>query len=249
MSRTQTQPQPGQSSRARAAAGCVHGAGCSIRTVLLIGPTTWDATELPRLVTHLGYHIVSAGSDVSEHPESFDALAFIDRAVMEYSGRGLDGVIASDDYPGSLVGAAIAEELGLPGPSMRAVLQCQHKYYARVSQRVAVPEATPRFWLIDPTASPETVSALPYPFFVKPVKSYFSLLADRVDGPADLTRVVQASEHHRRHFVKPFDQLMNRYTALPLGGGHLLAEDLLDGAHVTVEGYVITDLATSRPRL
>lgn len=198
----------------------------------------WDACELPRAAARSGVAVEPYGTDVSERPGEFDALRFIDEAVTSFRARRPDGVMASDDYPGSLVAAAIARELGLRGPDPAAVLRCQHKYYSRLLQRSTVPGAVPEFTLLDPARLDGEVTALRYPVFVKPVKSFFSILARPVGGPAELRRLAGEAAVHLREFVRPFDQLLARYTTLPLRGGLLLAEEPMRGAQVTVEAYL-----------
>lgn len=168
------------------------------KTILLVCPTMWDEAELPPIVAAGAYRAQMHGTDVSEHPEDFDALDFIDRAVQEFAGRPIDGVMASDDYPGSIVAEAIADQLGLPGPALATVLLCQHKYYSRLAQRAAVPEAVPAFCLIDDEALSPQTSALRFPLFAKPIKSFFSLFAQRVDNLAELTALARRADHHLR---------------------------------------------------
>jgi len=79
----------------------------------------WDEAELPRIERTGRCRVLPCGTDVSEHPEQFDALDFIERAVAASEGKAIDGVMASDDYPGSILAAAIACRLGLPGPHPR----------------------------------------------------------------------------------------------------------------------------------
>lgn len=206
--------------------------------VLLVCPTMWDEAELPAAAARAGMHVEMYGTDVSEHPETFDALEFIDRAVREFRGRGIAGVLASDDYPGSIVAAAIARELGLPGPDPGVLLRCQHKFYSRLDQREAWRDAVPEFKLIDPRDVLDVSRQLTYPVFVKPVKSFFSVLAERVDSGAELASLAWRAGYHVREFVRPFNQLLERYTSLDWNGGYLLVEELLHGAQVTVEGFV-----------
>lgn len=222
------------------------------KTVLLVCPTMWDEAELKlasstdanaaiNAVVNRGdgpsYRVLPHGTDVSEAPERFDAVDFVARTAAEYQGR-VDGVMASDDYPGSIVAAAIARELRLPGPDPAVILGCQHKYHSRVAQRTSVPEAVPAFTLLDPAELERTSATLEYPAFVKPVKSFFSVLAERVDGPDALRSLARRAEPHLREFVKPFDQLRAAYAPALLGGGYLLAEQPLSGCQVTVEGCV-----------
>lgn len=118
------------------------------RRIALICPTMWDEAELPHVVSHGGYEVQPYGADVSEHPEDFDVLGFIEDAVAEFREAKIDGVVASDDYPRSIVAAAIARRLNLPGPSAATILPCQHKYYSRIAQHKVLPEAVPSFALL-----------------------------------------------------------------------------------------------------
>jgi biotin carboxylase len=195
----------------------------------------WDEAELPAIVAADHARVRTFGTDASEHPETFDAEAFIEAAVAIIRAEGLEGVFATDDYPGSMVAAAIAHELGFPGPSPRAVLTCQHKYYSRLAQERSVPEAVPRFALIDPDDI-ESLAAVEFPVFVKPVKSFFSVHAQVVRNRAELEAVLAATRRHLTQFVKPLNQLIARYTDFKHDGGYLIAESVLRGKQVTVEG-------------
>ncbi len=202
-------------------------------------PTAWDAAQLPGL-PRLSVDVETYGDDVEHNPGAFDADRFIAEAVEHLSAIGVDGVTSSGDYPGCLVAAFIARELGLPGPAPESVLRCSHKYYARLAQQAAVPEATPRFELIDPDAFDQDSLTLSFPLFVKPVKSWFSQYARRVDTFDQLRRFVDSPRlrAHLATFVRPFDQLLARFSGFTYHGGYMLAEEVLSGHQVTLEGFV-----------
>jgi len=207
--------------------------------ICLVCPTMRDEAELPGAAVRTGIGVRPFGTDVSEDPASFDAAGFIASAARVIREERLDGVMASDDYPGSIVAAALAHELRLPGPSPAAVLRCQHKYYSRLAQRECVPEAVPGFALVDPQALEATAGKLAYPVFVKPVKSFFSLHAGLVRDAGELRGVADATREHLRGFVKPLDQLLSRYAPFARHcGGYLIAEAPLRGVQVTFEGCV-----------
>jgi biotin carboxylase len=180
------------------------------------------------------------GDDAEHTAAEFDADAFIGEAVEVLGAAGVDGVTSSSDYPGCLVAAFVAHELGLPGPHPDSVLRCSHKYYARLAQTAAVPEATPRFALIDPDDLDEASFGLSFPLFVKPVKSWFSQFARRVDSFDQLFEFVRspAVRSHLARFVRPLDQLLARSGEFTVHGGYMLAEELLCGQEVTLEGFV-----------
>jgi biotin carboxylase len=211
------------------------------KRILVVCPNSWDAAQLaaagPRLEGE--YELLFHGEDAEDDPGAFPLLSFVAEVVERYRGR-IDGVTSSSDYPGCLVASAVAQELGLAGPAPEALLRCSHKYYSRVAQREAVPEATPRFALVDPRRLDRQAPELAFPCFVKPVKSWFSVLAQPV-GSFEELRAFAARPEVRAHltaFVAPFNQFASRYSRLPLDGGYLLAEEVLRGDQVTVEGFV-----------
>jgi len=155
-----------------------------------------------------------------------------------FSGGKLHGVISSDDYPGSVMAAIVAQRLGLPGVSPVASLRCQHKYLSRLEQRRLVPAASPAFTLID-TRCPQT-HGLHYPIFVKPLKSFFSIGASRVDAPAGLERAVREAILPPE-FYRPFNELLGLYPQLAhaeIGARSVIGEVSLRGHQCTLEGYV-----------
>ena len=170
-------------------------------------------------------------------PEAFEIADIeqeIERIVSKYHGMGIDGVVSTDDYPGSTLASIVAERFGLRGVSPRADLLCQHKYHARVAQRVATPEAVPEFELLN---SECRSASLPLPFFIKPVKSFFSIGAYRIDDELSLHQLAKLGTLPERFFA-PFRILFEKYTGLDFGAGRVLAETLLEGQQATFEGYI-----------
>ncbi len=110
----------------------------------------------------------------------------------------------------------------------------------------SVPEATPNFHLIDPDRLGESRRSLEFPVFVKPVKSWFSQLARRIDSFEDLETYALSQEvrHHLLHFVRPLNQLLAAQPEFNLDAAYLLAEQVLVGTQVTVEGYVFDGRTT-----
>jgi biotin carboxylase len=216
------------------------------KRILFIGPLEGDSEELKRPKYRDRFEL--------EHPDdrfyrrpffvpglAFNVLANIDRIVREHRGGRLDGVLGIHDYPAALMSAAIGEALGLPGPSVRSVLTCSHKFYCREAQEQAVPEATPRFGLIDPFRRELGEPPLPYPFFVKPVKGTLSIRARAVhdrQGMEEATRLSWVEKFVAHSVMKPFNEMLDRYTEFERSGDHFIAEELLEGVQVTVDGFV-----------
>jgi biotin carboxylase len=136
------------------------------------------------------------------------------------------------------VASIIAERLGLRGPKVERVLRCEHKYYSRLSQQALVPAHTPPFQIVPPNGlASSTAFELPFPLFLKPVKSCFSINAQQVASLPELQRVAQASRMPEG-FLRPFNDLLKAHTNYEFDASYLLAESLLEGVQVSLEGYV-----------
>lgn len=149
----------------------------------------------------------------------------------------IDGVVSSDDYAGSIFASVVSKHLGLIGPPTESVLTCQHKYYSRVMQNRFIPEATPDFKLIDPEHFKLENFAMQPPLFIKPVKSSFSAYANRVNNHAELENIVKTSLPPEL-YLQLFNWFLNGYSSYDLNANYLLAETLLEGNQVTLEGFV-----------
>jgi biotin carboxylase len=214
------------------------------RKILFLFPQEWDYSALVSLGTE--YEFVFEGFDIFRFPENarllwFDARQYVDRLVRKYARAGLAGVMSTNEQYGALIAAAVADALGLPGTNPAAIIRAQHKYYARLVHRDAVPEATPNFAVFPYRIADHANVGIDYPFFVKPVKAAHSVLARRVDTPDDLRRHLTFYPWEKyiiKRLVRPFNDLMPRYTDFDINPEHLLGESLIAGRHqVTVDGY------------
>ncbi|MFO7858516.1 MAG: ATP-grasp domain-containing protein [Ectothiorhodospiraceae bacterium] len=156
----------------------------------------------------------------------------------------VDGLIHTIDFPVSTIVPILAGEFGLPSASLESVLTCEHKYWARVEQAQVTPEATPPFAAFDPfddDALARLEREVGYPFWIKPVKSFSSYLGFRVDAPADFHAGIQRIRAEISRFREPFDHLLEQVerpaAVQAVGGGDCLAEGIIDGHQVTLEGY------------
>jgi hypothetical protein len=214
------------------------------KRVLVVFPKEWDREEFSR-DEYADYEFVYEGFDLFRFPGAarlltFSAVKFVDRLVETWRGR-IDGVISNNEYFGALIAAAVAERLGLPGTPPDVVVTAQHKYYSRLAQKRIAPEAVPRFSVFPYTVADPGQVGLPFPFFVKPVRATFSVLARRIDDFAALRRHLAFSRLETliiRRLVKPFHDLMPRYTDYTVDVHHLIAEEMLHGQEVNVDGYV-----------
>lgn len=212
---------------------------------LLICPTHRDRRELRRIGLpddRLRTHTYAsdalerlAGAQPGVAVTIADPLDEIERIVARFGDEPLCGVVSADDYPGSTLACIVARRLGLPGPDPAANLLLQHKFHAREAQARLTPEATPPYALLDPAAPLR--NGLEFPMFVKPVKSFFSIGAQAVASSAELL-AADRRWRGKEAFLHPFRRLFEAYAGRPMGAGHLIAEGLLRGRQVTLEGYV-----------
>jgi biotin carboxylase len=209
------------------------------RRVLVVFETQWDRKQLAACADAWDdrVELVFAEPADAACAWDFDVMGLVERAAAGALGR-IDAVLSSSDYPGAHAAAAIAARLGLPGSRPERVIAASHKYYSRIAQERAVPEAVPRFGLVDPER-PAAAAPLAFPCFVKPVKGAFSVHARRVECPDALAAHLAkpAVREFTAEYVHIFNQLVRSLTPLELDGRYFVAEEILEGEAVTVEGF------------
>jgi ATP-grasp domain len=191
-----------------------------VQDVLLVCPQERDLALVRAAGLDERYRVRPVGSDLDSG--AVDPAAVLDEALRLPA----DGAVGTKDRA-ALLAAVVADRRDLPGPSPEALFACQHKPTSREVQRRFVPEATPRFELLNgaPTLEP--------PFFVKPVVGRLSQLARRIDDPADLAELPRHDP-----YLEEYARLAE-LAGLPTDGLHgFVAEELVEGDEVTLEGYV-----------
>ena len=76
---------------------------------------------------------------------------------------------------------------------------------------------------------------------MKPVKATYSVLARRVDSFEELKRHLSFWPFEKfiiKRLVKPFNDLMSWYTDCRVDTHHMIAEELLEGVQLNLDGYV-----------
>jgi hypothetical protein len=197
-----------------------------VQNLLLVCPQERDFALVRSAGLEQRYRVRSVGRDLDSG--EVDLAEVLEQA----SGLPADGAVGTKDRS-ALLAAVFAERRGLPGPTPQALFACQHKPTSRELQRRVVPEATPRFELLNgaPTLRP--------PFFVKPVVGRLSQLARRIDDPDELAELPSLDP-----YLDAYARLAE-LAGLPTDGLHgFLAEELAEGDEVTLEGYVHVGAAT-----
>ncbi|HEX5053115.1 MAG TPA: hypothetical protein VFZ65_15175 [Planctomycetota bacterium] len=203
-------------------------------------PTAWDRQQLlarPELWAE-EFELVLEAPDDADCANDFDVLGCIDAAVRSFAGS-TDGVFSSSDYPGIAVAAAIGTALGLPASHPASIMRAAHKGLARAVQAVQLPLETPAFQVLDPDHLDGVDVVVPFPCYVKPAKGCFSVLARRVEDATQLRAFLRDPlvARYRRDYLRIYCRLVARYLGPGIDGTVFVAEALLRGQLVTVEGY------------
>ncbi|HEX8635607.1 MAG TPA: ATP-grasp domain-containing protein [Pyrinomonadaceae bacterium] len=218
-----------------------------MKNVLILCPTSREYRYLPDVAAAVNCRLVFdefAGDYFDRQlaggrqPEarSLDILSLIETTIERHRERGIGGVTSGVGYPGMPVASIVGERLGLAAPKVERVLRCEHKYYSRMTQQVLTPSATPSFQLVPPTGLTTDTLDIPFPLFLKPVKSCFSINARKVCSLPELRRVA-AGSLLPEGFLRPFNDLLRVHTDYEFDASHLLVETLLEGKQVSLEGY------------
>nr|WP_153305913.1 ATP-grasp domain-containing protein [Desulfogranum mediterraneum] len=187
----------------------------------------------------ISYREIKCGSDFPVR----ELLEHTAQTLTAFDGT-VDAVIGYWDFPVSTVLPIIRRQVGLGGPSLVAVLKCEHKYWSRLIQEEVVPELIPPFQKINPfAAEAPTQCSLDYPFWIKPVKSVLSHLGFLVRNREEFEQSLEKIRSHIGRYAEPFNLILN-HAELPaeierVDGYYCIAEGLISrGRQCTLEGYV-----------
>ena len=216
------------------------------RRILVLFPDEWDraAARDPRYAGR--YEFFFEGFDLFSFPDNarlftFDALAFVERMVRRYRARGVDAVATSDEQFGPFLASLIARGLGLPHTPLDAVLTIQHKFYAREAFQRIAPESNLRFGLVRGGFERPDEVPMAYPFYIKPAKAAFSVLARRVDSFEALYRHTRFGWFERaiiERLVRPFADVMRAHSSFAEDPYCMVCEEVARGRQVTANGFV-----------
>jgi hypothetical protein len=214
--------------------------------VFVVGLDEFHLRQLRTLpgADEIRFHPLFTRAEVKQQ-DSFPVARLLDegrRLLREFPER-VDAVIGYWDFPVSTVLPILRAAVGLPGPTLEAVLQCEHKYWSRLQQAEVVPEQVPPFCAIDPFADdPLAQCPLDFPFWLKPVKGVLSHLGFRIEREADLAEALPIIRANIHRYAEPFNLILSHAELPPevaaVDGWHCIAEGIISNGHqVTQEGY------------
>ncbi|MDX2220097.1 MAG: ATP-grasp domain-containing protein [Burkholderiales bacterium] len=208
----------------------------------------WDEREYSHQRHDGAFRFHHEGFDLFSFPSNarlmwFDILRFVDRMVAKYGGR-VQAVVSNNEQFGALAAALIAQRLGLPGTDPRAILHTQHKFQMRERLRAVMPEANPSYAVFPYTFQTADDLGIEFPFFVKPIKAAYSVLARRVENFAELREHMTFrpfEKHIIKRLVRPFNDAFAVHGGLPesqVDAHWMIGETLLTGEQINVDGLV-----------
>lgn len=164
------------------------------------------------------------------------------RCRLDRSGVTPSGIVSWWDFPVTELAAILAGEHGLPAPTLDALVRSQHKLVSRRLQREVIPEAVPAFEAVDVWSDDAVADLrLPFPFWLKPVRSFRSHLGFRVGSRRDLAAAVRAQRDGLARIVHPYQELLDHASTLDVrrgpGAAWALAEGIVTGRQCTLEGW------------
>jgi biotin carboxylase len=213
--------------------------GCSRRLLLLLPTTTYRTEAFLEAARALGVEVIVASEQRATLQEALpDGLLTLDflkpdvaaREVAEFARRRpLDAVVPVDDLT-TVVGATIAEALGLHANSVESARAARNKRVMReLLGRAGVPE--PQFSVFSLDDGPERVARqVPYPCVVKPTILSGSRGVIRADNPTEL---VTAFRRLEAILTSP------EVSALGEDAREVLVEGFVPGPEVALEGLLV----------
>jgi len=165
-----------------------------------------------------------------------------ERILDDFDGS-IDAIIGFWDFPVTSMVPLLCRKYGLPSASVDSVLSCEHKYWSRHLQSQVIGDI-PRCHAVNPWDEQALDKIqLPYPFWLKPVKSFSSHLAFLIDSEDEFNRALRIIRENIGFIAEPFnwfiDQARRDREFKQIDGWHCIAEEPIRGDQCTLEGYVI----------
>jgi hypothetical protein len=175
--------------------------------------------------------------------QNYDMEALIAKAFQRIDEHGkIDAIVTYYDFPGTNLVPVIADRYRLTAPSLESVLKCEHKYWSRLEQNKVIPRSIPMFAAFDPFDEQafQKIEMIP-PFWIKPIKSFRSFLAYKINSEHQFNEYMQEVREHIDYMSEPFHYMFQNFD-IPREYADMketmIAETPISGHQCTVEGYV-----------
>ena len=216
------------------------------KNIFVVGYDDFNRTKLEPLAEPYGYTfhtLLHAEEAEAQAHLPFDDLFALAKERLDAFKGPIDAIIGFWDFPTMALVAALCEEYGLTGPPLQSVVNCEHKYWSRLSQRDVIPANVPGFCAVNPfDENALSHLTIDFPFWLKPVKSFSSYLGFHVRDEAEFHAALAQIREGIERISVPFNQLL-RHVKLPpevqgIDGNWCIAEEIIGGRQCTLEGYV-----------
>jgi hypothetical protein len=219
------------------------------KNIFVVGMNDFNRTLLERIphAPEYSFHGLIDASEVLETYE-FPIQDMVRRAIeqlrkfVDETGESVDAICGYMDFPVSTMLPLICREFGTRSPSLESLLKCEHKYWSRVEQKKVIPDHIPEFTAFDPFDDNALAGIdLPYPFWIKPIKSSGSFLGFRIENEDDFAAAVPQIREQIQLLSDPFNFVFGQADAPPhiagIDGSYCMAESIIGGRQCTLEGY------------
>lgn len=186
------------------------------------------------------FHGVLTYEEIYRGQISFAEILAKAQLILDDFDGPIDAIIGFWDFPVSSIVPLLRRRHGLDTATVEEIVMCEHKFWSRLIQAEVVDEI-PAFGLVDPFRDDRPPAGVDYPLWLKPVKSFASMLAIRVDDDQEFEIALATIRAGIDRLGEPFEALLE-HAEVPAeiaaaGGRVCIAEEAIDGHQVTLEGY------------
>jgi hypothetical protein len=217
------------------------------KNIFVVGLDAFNLSQLRALrhASEYQYHSLISYDEIKAGDE-FQVRKFLresEQILDDFSGT-IDAVVGYWDFPVSTVLPIVRQRYGLPGPTLEAVLKCEHKYWSRLVQADVVPDYIPPFTKVNPFSDTAIEDCeLDYPFWLKPVKAASSHLGFHIHDRQEFEKSLHIIRQRISRYAKPFNYILEQANLPPeiaaVDGSYCIAEGIISsGSQYTLEGYV-----------
>ncbi|BHH83027.1 ATP-grasp domain-containing protein [Desulforhopalus sp. 52FAK] len=218
-----------------------------VKNVFVAGLDDFHLAQLTSLkqAEHYCFHPLMSYEEI-KCGDTFPVKKFLEHSQQTFDSftGTIDAIVGYWDFPVSTVLPLVRKIAGLDGPTLESVLKCEHKLWSRLVQAESVPHHIPTFTAINPFSNNAIKQChIPYPFWLKPVKSVLSHLGFLITDPESFRTALETTRKNIERYASPFNHILN-FADLPpeikeIDGYYCIAESLISKGHqCTLEGYV-----------
>ncbi|HLS01143.1 MAG TPA: ATP-grasp domain-containing protein [Beutenbergiaceae bacterium] len=199
-----------------------------------------DVLESAAHADQYRFHGVLTYEEIYSEEISFTEILTKATMVIDAFDGPVDAIIGFWDFPISCIVPLLRQRYGLPSHDLTDVVKCEHKYWSRLIQQEVITEI-PKFGLVDPFTDTTPPAGMSFPMWIKPVKSFASMLAIKARNQDEFDQALNKIRNGITRLGDPFNAVLEHVELPPhiadVGGHMCIAEEAITGQQVTVEGF------------